>query len=120
MGVHYGLGSHYNTIENPKDKISAYKYTYIPPCLCLASNTLGKISIAIFLFRIMGAMGNRIKKIALWVIVSLAVILNVMAIGILAGACIPTAKMWDPTTPGKCIKNVAGATFVIGTLQACE
>ncbi|KAI5306549.1 hypothetical protein KEM56_000313 [Ascosphaera pollenicola] len=66
----------------------------------------------------MGAMGNRKKKIALWVILVVAVALNIGAIGILVGACIPTAKMWNPKISGKCVKNLADVTLVIGMLQA--
>ncbi|PKY00007.1 hypothetical protein P168DRAFT_337137 [Aspergillus campestris IBT 28561] len=54
VGVYYGLERHINDIHNPDWKMKAFKYTVIAPNFSVVSTTAGKISVTVFLLRLMG------------------------------------------------------------------
>ncbi|KAJ8117930.1 hypothetical protein OPT61_g972 [Boeremia exigua] len=102
-GVHYGYGLHLADITNANDQEKALMYTYLAPSISIVASTLGKISMVLFLVRLLG---HSAKKRHVWFLSSVTVVmigLNLFAIGILLGGCTPMQKAWVPTTPGTCI-----------------
>ncbi|KAI9738292.1 MAG: hypothetical protein M1834_008790 [Cirrosporium novae-zelandiae] len=103
VGVHYGLGRHYASIEDPEQQIMAYKYTVLPSIFCMVSTTTGKISIVFFLLAIMGQGGTKMKKWFLYILSLILIITNVVCIIVIIGFCVPAEKIWRPSVPGVCM-----------------
>lgn len=103
VGVHHGYGLHLADIKDPYDQERALMYNFIAPSVSIVAATFGKISMVLFLIRLLG---HSVKKRHLWLLYSVSFImigLNLFAIGILLGGCSPMQKSWIPTTPGTCI-----------------
>ncbi|PGH27027.1 hypothetical protein AJ80_01212 [Polytolypa hystricis UAMH7299] len=116
VGIGYGLGRHLIDIEDPSDRINAFKYTVIAPNFSIVSTTTGKISIVIFLMRLMGQAATQPRKWFLYILTVLSIILNVMCIVVLMGFCIPAERIWNQSVPGKCMS--LQLQLVIGLIQA--
>ena len=102
-GVHHGYGLHLDDIKDTRDREQALMYTYVAPSISIVASTFGKISMVLFLVRLLGYSA---KRRHIWFLYSVTVImvgLNVFAIGVLLGGCSPMQKAWIPTTPGTCI-----------------
>ncbi|RYP42861.1 hypothetical protein DL768_010176 [Monosporascus sp. mg162] len=102
-GLFHGLGTHEYLITDPHDLSEALKYTIIAPVMSMISSGSSKISILIFLTRLMGITVKKWQIIFLWGLCALLVILNVFAIVFYLRFCDPPAKQWDPSIPGTCI-----------------
>lgn len=117
-GIKHGLGMHYQSISDPRDRIEAFKYTIIAPNFSVISTTTGKISVVLFLLRMMGQAATKAKRYFLFAITLVSVIANVMCLVVLIGFCIPAHKIWDPSVPGHCM--TLRTQLVIGIFQACQ
>lgn len=118
VGTTYGLGNHLYTITNPEAQINAIKYTQLAPPFSIISTTTGKVSIVLFLFRLMGLSTTRGKKWFLYILTIVSVVLNVICIVFLLGFCMPAQRIWDKRVPGHCMS--LESQLVVGLLQACE
>ncbi|GAW12980.1 hypothetical protein ANO14919_023560 [Xylariales sp. No.14919] len=103
VGVTYGIGRHRDDIKNPSDLSEAIKYTIVSPAFSIVSSTSSKISILIFLVRLMGVTAKRWHLIFLWGLCAVLIILNVIAIVVIVRFCDPPHKQWQPWVPGTCI-----------------
>lgn len=102
-GVHHGYGLHLEDIKDAQDREKALMYTYVAPSVSIVAATFGKVSMVLFLVRLLG---HSARKPHLWLLYSVTIVmvgLNLFAIGILLGGCTPMQKAWMPTTPGTCI-----------------
>ncbi|KAI1654255.1 hypothetical protein F4813DRAFT_392759 [Daldinia decipiens] len=104
--VHYGLGRHIENITDPYSRQMAIKYTILAPSFSLVSATLSKISILIFLTRLIGVAATRLHLACLWTLGGILVIANFIAIVVLLRFCIPIEKQWNPGVKGSCISPV--------------
>ncbi|KAI1646943.1 uncharacterized protein F4817DRAFT_316346 [Daldinia loculata] len=114
IAAHYGLGRHIDTITDPYHRQMAIKYTIIAPSFSIVSSTLSKISILIFLTRLIGVTATRLHLACIWTLGAILVIANFIAIVILLRFCIPIEKQWMPEVKGSCISpetHAAGATI---------
>lgn len=118
VGVSYGLGLHMNDIPDPESQIQAYKYTVIAPNFSVVSTTTGKISVAIFLLRLMGPTASAWRRWFLYILTVISIGMNVLAIIVIMGFCRPPEKIWRPETPGSCFS--LQLQLVCGTAQAGE
>ncbi|KAL4936042.1 hypothetical protein BDV06DRAFT_228249 [Aspergillus oleicola] len=116
VGVSYGLGKHISDIPDPGDQKNAIKYTVIAPNFSVVSTTTGKISVAIFLFRLMGQSAKLWQKWFLYILTVVSIAWNVLAIIVIIGFCRPAKKIWIPDTPGSCFS--LELQLVGGTSQA--
>ncbi|KAI1483794.1 hypothetical protein F4774DRAFT_425486 [Daldinia eschscholtzii] len=103
IAAHYGLGKRIDTITDPYYREEAIKYTVIAPTVSIVSSTLSKISILIFLTRLMGIAATRRHLICLWTLGAILFILNLLAIIIILRFCSPIEKQWKPQTEGRCM-----------------
>ncbi|GAQ42657.1 hypothetical protein AKAW_08778 [Aspergillus niger] len=101
-GVHYGLGKHMADISNGEWKIEAFKYTVIAPNFSMVSTTTGKLSVAVFLLRLMGQTASPAKRWFLYIFSVIFIAWNVLAIIAIMGYCRPAEKIWRPEVPGSC------------------
>ncbi|KAI5864721.1 hypothetical protein GGS23DRAFT_561519 [Durotheca rogersii] len=102
-GVSHGLGRHREQITDPVDLQESIKYTIIAPLFSIISSTCSKISILIFLVRLMGMTAKHWHLIFLWGLCVLLVLLNIFAIVVIIRFCDPPAKQWNPDLEGTCI-----------------
>ena len=103
VGVTHGYGMHLAAIKNPYDQKRALMYNYIAPSVSIVASTFGKISMVLFLVRLLGHSAKRRHLWFLYGVTFVMIGLNCFAIGILLGGCSPMQKSWIPTTPGTCI-----------------
>jgi hypothetical protein len=102
-GVHHGYGLHLEDIKGSQDREQALMYTYVAPSISIVASTFGKISMVLFLVRILG---HSARKRHLWLLYSVTFVmfgLNIFAIGILLGGCSPMQRAWISSLPGTCI-----------------
>lgn len=88
-GVSHGYGLHLEDIKDPFDREKALMYTYVAPSISIVAATFGKVSMVLFLVRLLG---HSAKKRHLWFLYSVTFImigLNIFAIGVLLGGCSP-------------------------------
>lgn len=116
VGVYYGLGRHINEIHNPDWRMKAFKYTVIAPNFSVVSTTSGKISVTVFLLRLMGQAATAPRRWFLYILMVLCVLWNILAIIAIIGFCRPAARIWNPKVPGKCFS--LRFQLIAGTSQA--
>ncbi|KAL4953942.1 hypothetical protein BDW69DRAFT_183996 [Aspergillus filifer] len=116
VGVSYGLGKHMADITDPIDQENALKYTVIAPNFSVVSTTTGKISVSIFLLRLMGQSAKCWQRWFLYILNSISIVWNALAIVAIIGFCRPAKKIWHPETPGSCFS--LGLQLAVGISQA--
>ena len=107
---------HMTDIPDPESRIQAYKYTVIAPNFSVVSTTTGKISVAIFLLRLMGPTASAWRRWFLYILTVISIGMNILAIIVIIGFCRPPEKIWRPETPGSCFS--LQLQLVAGTAQA--
>lgn len=123
VAVHYGLGMHTADITDPYDKVNALKYTVIAPNFSVVSTTAGKISVSIFLLRLLGYSAKLWQRWFLYILNAVSVIWNAFAILVIMGFCRPPQKIWLPETPGSCFPmkvQLVGGISQAGMLRSME
>ncbi|XXH05560.1 hypothetical protein Hte_011992 [Hypoxylon texense] len=114
VGASHGLGKHEHDIEDPHNHSEAIKYTIIAPVMSIISSSSSKVSIFIFLIRLMGVTAKRWHLYFLWGLCVLMGLLNLYAIVLILRFCSPTAYQWDKSLDGTCIDpkiHAAAATI---------
>ena len=107
---------HADDIASVDDQVNATKYTVIAPNFSVVSTTTGKISVAIFLLRLMGQSAKTWQCWFLYILTMVSVAWNILAIVVIIGFCRPPKKIWLPETPGSCFS--LQLQLVGGTSQA--
>ncbi|KAJ9307388.1 hypothetical protein DTO217A2_3070 [Paecilomyces variotii] len=118
--VHRGLGQHSNYLSF-QDRVQVVRYEYIGAAWGIISPTLGRISYALFLLSVLWLL-TTVRRIMLWILISLQVVLNFLAFIILFAQCHPTSRVWDPSVPGYCVSvnvqpDIGFAQGAINTLS---
>lgn len=93
VAVHYGMGRHMSDISDPSQQIQAFKYTVIAPNFSSVSTTTGKMSVTIFLLRLMGQSGSTPRRWFLYVLMAVSVAWNTLAIVLIIGFCRPAERI---------------------------
>ncbi|KAF3483513.1 uncharacterized protein GIQ15_02837 [Arthroderma uncinatum] len=99
VSIHYGLGQHATFLTEPQ-RIQANKYNWLSQGFHVMSTNFGKVSIALFLLRII--VNSRPQKIFLYTITSMLVIINSVCVFTIFGQCTPTPRLWDSRVAGHC------------------
>ncbi|KAJ5163949.1 uncharacterized protein N7500_005779 [Penicillium coprophilum] len=102
VAVSYGLGRHLNDISNPDQQVQAIKYTVIAPNFSVISTTTGKISVTIFLLRLMGQSASAPRRWFLYILMVVSIAWNVLAIVAIIGFCRPSERIWNQKVEGSC------------------
>ncbi|KAL2869522.1 uncharacterized protein BJX67DRAFT_332657 [Aspergillus lucknowensis] len=116
VGIHYGLGRHTTDITDPEHRVQAVKYTVIAPNFSMVSTTTGKLSVALFLLRLMGTSATTAQRWSLYILSAVSIAWNALAVIAVAGFCRPAEKIWRPEIPGSCFSTEF--QLVAGTSQA--
>ncbi|KAK2797493.1 hypothetical protein FQN50_009176 [Emmonsiellopsis sp. PD_5] len=96
--VHFGTGRHVYYLDEYQ-KVQANKYNWISQGFHVMSTNWGKVSVALFLLRIINK-GKRKKYIFYTGMVMLTVV-NSVCVYTIYGQCTPTTALWEGTGPGK-------------------
>jgi hypothetical protein len=118
IGTRHGFGLHVTNILTLEASSEATKYTLIPAGISFIASCAAKISILLFLVRLLGLAATLGHKVVLWVATMLLVAGNIFAVAVMLGFCNPVRKSWRPETPGKCMSPVMvdlGTRAVTGT-----
>lgn len=119
VGVSYGLGRHLVDVQDPHSKMMAMKYTMLPPNFSILSTMFGKLSVVFFLLRVMGQARTKGKTWFLYTISFIQIVLNIAAIIVVIGFCVPAEKLWNPMYQGGwCMSPMSQE--IAGLIQACE
>ncbi|KAF3036400.1 hypothetical protein E8E11_005251 [Didymella keratinophila] len=84
IGVRHGYGLHLADIADPNERELALKFTYISPAPSILASTSGKISMVLFLSRLLGHLAKRRHRWFLFGVTVVMVALNIFTIGIIA------------------------------------
>ncbi|KAK2795186.1 hypothetical protein FQN52_006116 [Onygenales sp. PD_12] len=96
--VHFGTGRHVYYLDEYQ-KVQANKYNWISQGFHVMSTNWGKVSVALFLLRIINK-GKRKKYIFYTGMVMLTVV-NSVCVYTIYGQCTPTTALWEGAGPGK-------------------
>lgn len=109
----YGFGRHSYYLP-PADAITASKWSRsaIPPNL--ASSLLARVSLCLFLLRIVE--GRRGYTIFLWCVIGISTATTISTILISLLGCRPIEKLWNKEAPGSCAPP--RVTLILGIAQA--
>ncbi|PGH01628.1 hypothetical protein AJ79_07876 [Helicocarpus griseus UAMH5409] len=117
VATSYGFGLHAADILDQGDREMALKYVMIPAAVALMSTALSKISVMLFLIRLLGIAAKLVHKIILYTATAVMVGANILAIVILLAFCDPYEKTWRPYIPGKCMDprllDIAGRSVTV-------
>ncbi|KGO73073.1 hypothetical protein PITC_098110 [Penicillium italicum] len=116
VAVSYGLGRHLSDIPDVDRQVQAIKYTVIAPNFSVLSTTTGKISVTIFLLRLMGQAASAPRRWFLYIIMAVSIAWNVLAIVVIIGFCRPPERIWNSKVDGSCFS--LNLQLVAGTSQA--
>ena len=116
IGVKHGYGLHLEDITDPNERELALKFIYISPVPSILASTAGKISMVLFLLRLLGHSGKRRHRWSLFGVAAMMVALNIFTIGIIVGQCSFVEKSWKPWIPGRCLS--ASWLDIGGRIQA--
>ncbi|RDW64471.1 uncharacterized protein DSM5745_09882 [Aspergillus mulundensis] len=90
-------------IPKPSDRIIAAKYTTIAPVFSVVSAVTGKVSVVIFLLRLLSLSVKPWQKWFLYALTFVSIAWNIVGIIAIIGICRPTKKIWLPGTEGTCL-----------------
>ncbi|KAI1761230.1 hypothetical protein GGR53DRAFT_469520 [Hypoxylon sp. FL1150] len=116
VAVSHGLGRHQSDIKDLHDLSEAMKYTILAPVISIISSSSSKISIFIFLLRLMGMTAKRWHIYFLWGVCILMVVINIVAITLMCLSCDPTAPQDEKSLDVLC-QNPTIQVYG-GTIQA--
>jgi hypothetical protein len=102
LQVHYGVGRHMFGLL-VKDLVRAGLYFHITEILYIPGSALIKISACLFLLRIMARGTSPSLRGAVYVLMSVIVVLSVATVLMIILRCVPIEAGWDPRIPAKCL-----------------
>ncbi|KAI1826017.1 hypothetical protein F4861DRAFT_537378 [Xylaria intraflava] len=120
VGVSHGLGRHEAEIKDPADRSDAIKYSILALVFHLISSTTSKISILIFLARLIGISAKRWQVLSVWGLGAALTGLNLASAVVTVCLCDPPRKQWQPSAQGACLPSyvLTNVGFVQGIYSA--
>ncbi|OJJ44996.1 hypothetical protein ASPZODRAFT_664509 [Penicilliopsis zonata CBS 506.65] len=113
----YGFGIHEADITSVSDLENAIKYILIAPAISLLASASAKLSVVLFLLRLLGLAATIPHRIILYTTTALMIGGNIFAMVVLLGYCNPPRKAWDPTVEGTCMSaqvlNIGGRAVTV-------
>ena len=114
--VYYGTGRHVFYLDH-YERVMAVKLNWVTQAFHIISTSVGKISIVLFIMRMIGN-GHKIQKWMLTIMVSALFIISVICVAFIFAQCTPAAALWDPTISGKCWAPTVQQDY--GYFTACK
>lgn len=82
--------------------MEALKWNYLATPLLVFSLATSKISICLFLLRVLDQARVKFKRTFPYAIILLLTLVAIPSAGYALGQCQPVRKLWNSTTPGHC------------------
>ncbi|KAF7595528.1 hypothetical protein BBP40_005563 [Aspergillus hancockii] len=99
ISAHHGTGRHAVDLTDAQ-RITSSKFNWLSQGFHVMSTNWGKVSVAMFLLRIIRKVKHH--KLAIYGGVVLLTIINGMCVYTIYGQCTPTARLWDTGVDGSC------------------
>ncbi|RHZ50753.1 hypothetical protein CDV55_101866 [Aspergillus turcosus] len=99
LSIQHGTGRHMSELSHAQ-QIAAVKYQLLSQGFHVMSTNWGKISVALFLVRIISEVKQH--KLAMYAGMILLSIINIGGVYTIYGQCTPTAKAWNDDIQGSC------------------
>lgn len=96
-----GFGRHVEFLK-PGQVIRSLEYASLSETMFILSLMFSKISICVFLLRLLADSLAKKKRYFLYLWIALLLVVNVVCVGQQLGQCTPANKLWDPIIPGTC------------------
>ncbi|KAL2058661.1 hypothetical protein ABVK25_001391 [Lepraria finkii] len=96
-----GYGQHLYYLSDG-DIIESLKWNYLATPLLIFSLAASKISICVFLLRVLDRTRAKFKRSFPYGIIALLTVIAIPSAGYSLGQCQPVRKLWNPLTPGHC------------------
>ncbi|KAL2785813.1 hypothetical protein BJX66DRAFT_347236 [Aspergillus keveii] len=97
--VQAGTGRHIDSLSHSQ-QIESAKYQLLSQGFHVMSTNWGKVSVALFLIRIMAEVKQHTR--AMYAGIVLLTVVNVVCVYTIYGQCTPTARAWDSAVEGSC------------------
>jgi len=98
--VYYGTGTHVYYL-NAHQRIMAIKLNWTTQAFHIMSTCFGKISIVLFILRIIGK-GMKVQVWCLCLLVSSLFVISLICVAFIFAQCQPAEALWDMAVKGKC------------------
>ena len=99
--VKAGVGRHVESLT-PGQVIRSLQYLSLVETMFILSLRFSKISICVFLLRLLADSLAKKKRYFLYLWITLLLVVNVFCVSQQLGQCTPANKLWDPNIPGTC------------------
>ena len=100
-----GVGRHTYYLTPPKIA-EAVKYNHFSTLFTVLSLWLSKISICLFLLRILDNSQATKRRYALYMIMVIYSVASIICLISLLAQCRPLSRVWDPLVPGVCLNQL--------------
>ncbi|KAL4964303.1 uncharacterized protein BDV14DRAFT_78356 [Aspergillus stella-maris] len=99
ISVSHGTGRHTSTLTL-ESQIGAMKYQVLSQGFHVMATNWGKVSVALFLIRIISEVKNH--KRGMYALIVVMTVINAAAVGTIYGQCSPPDLIWDHRVEGSC------------------
>ncbi|KAL4786936.1 hypothetical protein BJX76DRAFT_364758 [Aspergillus varians] len=99
VSVEYGAGRHMDSLSTHEQQMTM-KYQVLSQGFHVMSTNWGKVSVALFLIRIISKVKN--QKHAMYALIVIMTLINIGGVVTIYAQCTPTARIWDRSVKGSC------------------
>ena len=89
------------------------KYSWVAQSTNLFVTSLGKVAVVAYIATIQGPSNAKPKRLLLWGVGSLEMVVGIVTIIIIFTQCTPVAKLWNETLQGSCNGRQLNEKFAI-------
>lgn len=111
VGTKYGIGQLFANVGGMANYVMALKYEIFSQVAGLLAIGLGKLSVGVFLLRIVR---NKIQIALIWFFIATTSFITLFAAITVVVQCIPVQKTWDRSLPGKCWLDFSQVGYTVG------
>jgi hypothetical protein len=115
LSIQHGTGRHMSELSHAQ-QIASVKYQLLSQGFHVMSTNWGKVSVALFLVRIISEVKQH--KQAMYAGMIALSIINIVGVYTIYGQCTPTAKTWDNDIQGSCWPDGAQRDYAF--FQGCK
>ncbi|KAL2787403.1 hypothetical protein BJX66DRAFT_353367 [Aspergillus keveii] len=101
ISAHHGTGQHTAGLS-PYQVTQSTKYNWLSQGFHVMSTNWGKVSVGLFLLRIIQKVKSRRHKPVMYAGLVIMTLINAVCVYTIYGQCAPTSRLWDQTIEGEC------------------
>ena len=112
ISVSWGMGKHVNLLSRESVTMSL-KYSWVSQVTNYFVTSVGKVAVVAYIASIQGRSNAKPKRILLWTVGSLQMVVCIVTIFFIFAQCTPVAKLWNETLQGSCNRRQLHENFAI-------